>query len=410
MLSFQDIFTSDFFNTEIIKVLTIPNLISYRFVNKTASNMISDDFIKQRICDILSEKLKLIFGQRYTLFLELMSFRKVQIYGKLINEIIWDQVNENSVLHLRMLEADIGTEESNFFSDYLKIDKTCDSIVDSDKGYDHIMTLFRYESDQIKKLSTVNTNIKHIEIHFISSGNYKSYDTYPEPFQNYIFMGNGGLTLNAKNPKNIVNKILPISFTKKPHYVYGCVYQHTLELLKQYNLTYYVGSVPDYIYCDSGYKYPIIIINNNKIIFFGNCYQGSKDASGDYIFDPICINIEDKRYIVSININSNIFLSTFDKPGTYISGLKDILNLTYANIKIKLDDSNGKIDIVSCVCIEYKDSKIFSLQKQIFEKGILSQDEVTINFKYTNFDKFNYSFSTDRWDVASVEPWQSELW
>jgi hypothetical protein len=267
ILDMQSIFNSDWMVSNMINIMSGRELYFYRLTTKFLSNMITTEIITKKITQTIEYALKLIMEDKYTMFVDILEKRKIEIYGPFITQIIWDlpaYLYENNIMNMRVLYENIGyNENDNVLLDYKYIDDK--AIYNIDEQLERIKNWFMYESD-----TKILLNFDK-ELH-IFSGTIS--ETYPVIFQNSIKIEDGQYKFNINNMFSVMNKIQIDDLTQENDIYCCCDYfQFTKQLSNIYNFKCIYNELDYYVMGSENRAKNILVVFDNKTNIFTLCNQ-----------------------------------------------------------------------------------------------------------------------------------------
>jgi hypothetical protein len=261
-----------------------------------------------------------------------MKRRNIEIYGPFINEVIWEQIPDDSCLWLRMLYKDVGEQKDNVLADYAKIDNSYQYSV---RNYQTLFNWIRDESEDILKLG------ENTKLYVISSETFEDCDTYPSVFQNNIKFSDNKLSLFLKYETMVFNKVQITSLASPlNHYSYGCPYTDTIALCEKYNVKLDFLPLLDHLYCDYTLHLVCVVCNGNQTTFLGKCFTDHSTES--IVIDPFPAKINGQDYSISIDTKRVDFSDKCDDHGCPISKLNKVLKLRHFHSCAILTDYTNK--------------------------------------------------------------------
>jgi hypothetical protein len=295
MCDWNFVFESDFLIETMYNIVSPFDLYKFRHINTTIYNTITSDRIYKKITELICVSLEKLFGEKYQEFLDIMKKRNIQIYGPFINEIIWEEIPEDSCLWLRMLEKDIGNKEDNVLADYAKINS------------DYKYTAGMYESlsrrsyyGSSNKVLKLSNNIK---LQVISSETFVKYDTYPEIFQNNVNFVNDKFTLFLKYETMVMTKIQITSLEAQARYL--CSHDEIIYLCKKYNIKLECSPLFYYLVDGDEDVVPVVVCDGDQIALLGKRF--TNNSKEHIVSDPFTIKIREKEYDIYVNTKRTDF-------------------------------------------------------------------------------------------------------
>ena len=274
MTDYTLMFHNDWFNITMVTLMSPIELYFYRQTSKYIYSFINDNMLLRRIVNGIKNRLKYIYADKYNLFMELLTKRKMKIIGSFINEVIWNEYHDitNIILYMplserpsRGLEAH-GSKNNNVFSDYKKIDSSC--TYNSRKYFNESNAWIEPEAEFILN---GRTDLK-VELHidFKESG--------PNIFHNNVKCDdNNKLTVKIKDINAVMHKIEVINTMQDfNNFDYICYHDDMKKLIDKYNVRCQFLPLGEYI-TDESCKIPLIVYNTtNKFTLFNHCFTSTE--------------------------------------------------------------------------------------------------------------------------------------
>lgn len=262
----NDIFQSDFIIHTMIQIMTPCELYHFRKILRVTYNWITIDVIKKKIIKMAKTKLKHTLGDKYAKFINMIAKRNVTIYGPWVTQLFYGE-DWNTPINLQIMYANIDKVDS-IFLDYANMD---DLVQYNYNIYDEMSNIFNYEKvfscvlnpyeKTISKIIVLNVYASYI---FDNVIDFDEEYEYSPIFQNKINIINHW-NMDITNIHRVMYRTEVLDLRKN---YYDTDYDRCdiTRNCEQYNIKIFIKKLDSYIGSQSQ-KIPLIVYNNNRIIF-----------------------------------------------------------------------------------------------------------------------------------------------
>lgn len=354
MIDYTDIFNSDYFVANMINVMSAQQLYFYQQTTKYIYNNINLSMINNKIIGQVCDKLKVIFKDKYDEFIELLQKRKMIIHGSFINQIIWDEQQDDGI-NIRMISNDIGNVDDNVFIDYQNIDNLV--TYDPVKKYREIYNYLNYEPD-------TNVILNNQISLYISDCN--DYPIYPVIFRNSMTINNHKFELKITDVKSVMYKKELLDLNNISDEYYGdesCGCEELIKLSAKYNFSCACLPLDHNInYC---YKTPIIVCKDNHFTMLNNSFFSTKENMVSC--DLITVNGIGGVDLLYVDITQD-FTKSCHVDDCPFNALQTQIPIEHFHSCIFLKRADKKF-VMASIVLKYQNNKLFSKHDKIFNSS-----------------------------------------